>query len=82
MNINELKQMVGESGNIVFFGGDGTSTESVIPDFRSADGLHNSGTNEAKSREAQADSVELNEYSGCKVLVQLLKLILSYQPAK
>jgi hypothetical protein len=44
MNFNELKQMVGESSNIVFFGGVGTSTESGIPDFRSAEGLYYSGT--------------------------------------
>lgn len=31
-----------ESSNIVFFGGAGVSTESGIPDFRSADGIYNS----------------------------------------
>ncbi len=36
----ELKQIVEESGNIVFFGGAGVSTESGIPDFRSVDGLY------------------------------------------
>ncbi|MNI03484.1 NAD-dependent protein deacetylase [compost metagenome] len=41
-----FKQMVSESSNIVFFGGAGTSTESGIPDFRSADGLYNAGTEE------------------------------------
>ncbi len=35
-----LKQWIGESGNIVFFGGAGVSTESGIPDFRSVDGLY------------------------------------------
>ena len=30
-----------DSNNIVFFGGAGVSTESGIPDFRSADGLYN-----------------------------------------
>ena len=37
----ELKQWIEESGNIVFFGGAGVSTESGIPDFRSVDGLYN-----------------------------------------
>lgn len=36
-----LKQWIGESDNIVFFGGAGVSTESGIPDFRSVDGLYN-----------------------------------------
>lgn len=36
-----LQQMIDESGRIVFFGGAGVSTESGIPDFRSADGLYN-----------------------------------------
>lgn len=36
-----LKQLIDESGNIVFFGGAGVSTESGIPDFRSTDGLYN-----------------------------------------
>lgn len=36
----QLKQWIGESDNIVFFGGAGVSTESGIPDFRSVDGLY------------------------------------------
>ncbi|AJY74129.1 NAD-dependent protein deacylase [Paenibacillus beijingensis] len=43
MNFSELKKIVADSGNIVFFGGAGTSTESDIPDFRSAGGLYGSG---------------------------------------
>lgn len=39
--IEKLKRIVGESSNIVFFGGAGVSTESGIPDFRSVDGLYN-----------------------------------------
>lgn len=35
-----LKELVDSSGNIVFFGGAGVSTESGIPDFRSVDGLY------------------------------------------
>ena len=33
--IDQLRQWVNESDNIVFFGGAGVSTESGIPDFRS-----------------------------------------------
>jgi len=39
--IEELKKIVNEHDNIVFFGGAGVSTESGIPDFRSVDGLYN-----------------------------------------
>lgn len=38
--IAELQKMIDESQRIVFFGGAGVSTESNIPDFRSADGLY------------------------------------------
>ncbi|WP_372661313.1 NAD-dependent protein deacylase [Cohnella sp.] len=51
MKFNEIKNMVNESSNIVFFGGAGTSTESGIPDFRSADGLYNAGTDEVYTPE-------------------------------
>lgn len=40
-NIKRLKTLINESRNIVFFGGAGVSTESNIPDFRSANGLYN-----------------------------------------
>ena len=38
---DELKSVIEQSSNIVFFGGAGVSTESGIPDFRSVDGLYN-----------------------------------------
>ncbi len=38
--IEKLQKMIDESRRIVFFGGAGVSTESGIPDFRSADGLY------------------------------------------
>lgn len=37
----ELKNIIQESNQIVFFGGAGVSTESNIPDFRSETGLYN-----------------------------------------
>ncbi|MCL2032697.1 MAG: NAD-dependent protein deacylase [Methanomassiliicoccaceae archaeon] len=39
--ISELRSVINDSDNIVFFGGAGVSTESGIPDFRSTDGLYN-----------------------------------------
>ncbi len=38
--IEALKRMTEKSGNIVFFGGAGVSTESGVPDFRSTGGLY------------------------------------------
>ncbi|MDP3386823.1 MAG: NAD-dependent protein deacylase [Eubacteriales bacterium] len=38
--IGELREIIKESNNIVFFGGAGVSTESNIPDFRSEKGLY------------------------------------------
>jgi NAD-dependent deacetylase len=38
---SKLSEIISGSDNIVFFGGAGVSTESGIPDFRSADGIYN-----------------------------------------
>lgn len=38
-NYSELRDMIADSKNIVFFGGAGVSTESGIPDFRSENGV-------------------------------------------
>lgn len=38
--IEKLQRLIDQSSRIVFFGGAGVSTESGIPDFRSADGLY------------------------------------------
>ena len=38
--VKRLQEMIDDSERIVFFGGAGVSTESDIPDFRSADGLY------------------------------------------
>lgn len=40
----KLRDIIHSSDNIVFFGGAGVSTESNIPDFRSADGLYSERT--------------------------------------
>ena len=39
--IDELREIIENSNNIVFFGGAGVSTESGVPDFRSEQGLYN-----------------------------------------
>lgn len=44
MELEQLRKLVNGGGSIVFFGGAGTSTESGIPDFRSADGLYEQRT--------------------------------------
>ena len=38
--VEQLQKMIDESRNLVFFGGAGVSTESNIPDFRSAEGIY------------------------------------------
>jgi len=38
--IERLQEIINESRSIVFFGGAGVSTESNIPDFRSAEGIY------------------------------------------
>jgi len=38
---NQLRELINNSANTVFFGGAGVSTESGIPDFRSETGLYN-----------------------------------------
>lgn len=45
MTIEKLKSIIDNSHNIVFFGGAGVSTESNIPDFRSAAGLYTTSKN-------------------------------------
>ncbi|SDT32569.1 NAD-dependent deacetylase [Paenibacillaceae bacterium GAS479] len=44
MEFSDLRKLIYSSGSSVFFGGAGTSTESGIPDFRSAGGLYEQRT--------------------------------------
>ncbi|MBQ3924763.1 MAG: NAD-dependent protein deacylase, partial [Firmicutes bacterium] len=39
--LDDLREIIEKSNNIVFFGGAGVSTESGVPDFRSEQGLYN-----------------------------------------
>ena len=44
-DLEKLKEVIKNSKKIVVFSGAGLSTNSGIPDFRSADGLYNQKTN-------------------------------------
>lgn len=48
---DQVKEIIKNSSNIVFFGGAGVSTASGLPDFRSATGLYNRKNNSAYSPE-------------------------------
>lgn len=60
--IEELKQIIKESTNIVFFGGAGVSTESNIPDFRSESGLYNAVQKYGKSPETMLSRSFFNSH--------------------
>ncbi|MDR1321962.1 MAG: NAD-dependent protein deacylase [Gracilibacteraceae bacterium] len=47
----DLRKIINESRNIVFFGGAGVSTESGIPDFRSENGLYHAKSKYGRSPE-------------------------------
>lgn len=49
--MKEVKKLIRDSNNIVFFGGAGVSTASGLPDFRSATGLYNKENNSNYSPE-------------------------------
>lgn len=49
--IETLKDWIKHAQHIVFFGGAGVSTESGIPDFRSAEGIYNQPTGQHLSAE-------------------------------
>ncbi|MBQ4234346.1 MAG: NAD-dependent protein deacylase [Firmicutes bacterium] len=52
---DELREIIKNSDNIVFFGGAGVSTESGIPDFRSEKGLYKARTEYGLSPEEIID---------------------------
>ena len=53
-NIEKLAEILSNSANAVFFGGAGMSTESGIPDFRSATGIYNQKLHKTFSPEEMA----------------------------
>ena len=60
--MQELKEIIKNSDNIVFFGGAGVSTASGVPDFRSATGLYNRRSNTAYSPEYMLSHEFLEEH--------------------
>lgn len=44
-SLSEIREIIENAGNIVFFGGAGVSVDSGIPDFRSSDGLYSKDHN-------------------------------------
>ena len=58
----ELRKLIEESNNIVFFGGAGVSTESNIPDFRSENGLYNAKQKYNHSPEEMLSGPFLNRF--------------------
>lgn len=50
-SIRRLSEIINASDNIIFFGGAGVSTESGIPDFRSANGIYSERTKSSYSPE-------------------------------
>ena len=53
----ELRGIVEQARDVVFFGGAGVSTASGIPDFRSENGLYNQHFSSKYSPEALQDDV-------------------------
>ena len=51
---DKLKEILAQSENVIFFGGAGMSTESGIPDFRSAGGIYNEKLNQEFKPEEMA----------------------------
>ena len=53
-DVERLAEILSQSRRAVFFGGAGMSTESGIPDFRSASGIYNQKLNRTFSPEEMA----------------------------
>ncbi len=53
-DVEKLAKILSQSSSAVFFGGAGMSTESGIPDFRSANGIYNQKLNQTFSPEEMA----------------------------
>ena len=80
MNIDKLKEILINSNNIVFFGGAGVSTESGIPDFRSASGLFNEKLNKTFTPEQLVSHTYFMRYT--EEFYKFYKDKLIYEEAK
>ncbi|MBL4930476.1 NAD-dependent protein deacylase [Clostridium paridis] len=80
MSIERLKEIIKDSNNIVFFGGAGVSTESGIPDFRSANGLFNQKLNRTFTPEQLVSHTFFMRYP--EEFFAFYKAKLIYQDAK
>lgn len=78
--INQLQKIIDESKKTVFFGGAGVSTESGIPDFRSADGLYSIKLNRHFSPEQLVSHTMYLKYP--EEFYQFYKTHLIYPDAK
>ena len=59
---DQLKSIINNNDNIVFFGGAGVSTESSIPDFRSESGLYTTKNNFSYSPEVMLSASFFSEH--------------------
>lgn len=80
MSIEKLTEIIKNSNNIVFFGGAGMSTESNIPDFRSANGLFNKKLNITFTPEQLVSHTFFKKYP--KEFFNFYKSKLIYRDAK
>ncbi len=76
---DELKKLIQDSNNIVFFGGAGVSTESNIPDFRSESGLYKAQKSYGHSPETMLSHDFF--YSQTEIFYRYYKENLIYQDA-
>ena len=79
--ILKLQDIINLSDNIVFFGGAGVSTESNIPDFRSANGLYSSSS---KNRHFSPEEILSNTffYNHTEEFYDFYKSKMIYKDAK
>ena len=68
----QLKQIIEESDNIVFFGGAGVSTESGIPDFRSVDGLYNQKYKDTTKKTTKKETVSKSHFKFSSAIFKII----------